>query len=69
MGKKTFFSMSKYKLISMIIIIIVSIISLSSYMYSTVNNGTTLMNWFLVGVMLLVFVVMVIENIITKNDK
>ncbi|GEN81853.1 hypothetical protein SLU01_01650 [Sporosarcina luteola] len=69
MGKNTFFSMSKYKLVSMIIIIIVSIISLSSYMYSTVNNGTTLMNWFLVGVMLLVFVVMVIENIITKNDK
>lgn len=69
MGKNTFFRISKYKLISMIIIIIASIISLSSYMYNTVVNGTAIMNWFLVGIMLLVFVVMVIENIITKNDE
>lgn len=64
-----FFKMSKYKLISMVVIIAVSAITLSSFMYNSVINGTTLMNWFLVGIMILVFIVMAVENLITKNDQ
>ena len=64
-----FFKVSKFKLYSLVVVIAISAFTLSPAMFSSLINGTTIMNWLLVGLMLLVVVIMVIECIVTANEK
>ncbi|KAM9863735.1 hypothetical protein ACI1US_00379 [Leucobacter sp. BZR 635] len=65
---KGFFPISKYRLYSTIGILVVCVLSINPYTFYTQVSGTALINWLLIGIMLLALVVMVVDLLITPSD-
>ena len=65
---KGFFKISKYRLYSTIGILVVCVLSINPITFHYQVAGTALINWLLVGIMLLALAVMVIDLMITPSD-
>lgn len=65
---KGFFPISKYRLYSTIGILVVCVLSINPYTFYTQVSGTALINWLLIGIMLLALAVMIVDLLITPSD-
>lgn len=65
---KGFFPISKYRLYSTIGILIACVLSINPFTFYTQVGGTALINWLLIGIMVLALAVMVIDLLITPSD-
>lgn len=63
-----FFPISKYRLYSTIGILVVCVLSINPFTFYTQVAGTALINWLLIGIMLLALAVMIIDLLITPSD-
>ncbi|MDI7744252.1 hypothetical protein QMK38_19765 [Lysinibacillus fusiformis] len=63
-----FFKFNKFRLISFIFLAILVIITFSKPLFENDSNGTIVTNWFLVVVMVVAWIIMLIDNLMTKEE-
>lgn len=65
---KGFFPISKFRLYSTIGVLVACVLSINPYTFHTQVSGTALINWLLIGIMLIALAVMVIDLLITPSN-
>jgi len=65
--KSGFYSMSKFRLISTIVVAVLSIVGLSSWGFSTEIDGTIMVNFVMVAVMIIALVFLIIDIFVADS--
>jgi Na+-transporting NADH:ubiquinone oxidoreductase subunit NqrE len=60
---KGWFPMPKLRLGMAVTVLIIVLVSVNTFTYSSISNGTALINWLLMGIMFVCLVVMLIDNL------
>lgn len=66
-ARRGFFRISRFRLWSTVIMLMLTVATLNPWAYGTVIGGTSLINYMLCGLMVAAFIVMIIDLIVTRN--
>lgn len=66
---KGFFPISRYRLISTIVVLALCVLAINPYTFNTQVAGTAIINWLMVGIMIVALAVMIIDLFITPSPK
>lgn len=64
---KGFFPISRFRLFSTITVIALCVLAINPYTYHTQVAGTAVINWLMVGIMIVALAVMIIDLFITPS--
>jgi membrane protein YdbS with pleckstrin-like domain len=64
---KGFFPISRYRLFSTILVLVLCVLAINPYTFHAQVAGTAVINWLMVGIMIVALVVMVIDLFITPS--